>query len=101
MTKLLKRFIRRMVLWANKEDTSYVDMVTSNTVGVPMRGNNGIDTDRGIHFSVFNASGGKVIQFTRYDGAKDKTHRELYIITDLEKIGEELGMIILREHLSS
>ena len=57
------------------------------------------DEDNCIHFKMWNAYGGKVIQTHRYDRNKDKVHRSMYIITDNQDIGHEIGKIITMEAL--
>ena len=58
------------------------------------------DFNRGMNFVVYNAIGGKVIQIHSYDVNTDKSHSTLYIITDKEDLGEEIGQIITKESLS-
>lgn len=53
-----------------------------------------------MQFTVFSATGGKVIQFSSYDRVTDRAVRNLYIVTDTEQLGEELAQIIMRESLS-
>lgn len=57
------------------------------------------DEENCIHFKMWNAHGGKVIQTHRYDRIKDKVHRSMYIITDNQDIGQEIGKIITMEAL--
>jgi hypothetical protein len=58
------------------------------------------DNNRGFNFTVYNATGGKVIQIQAYDPIKDRTTSSLYIVTDKEDLGEELALIITKETLS-
>ena len=53
-----------------------------------------------VRFVVFNAIGGKVIQTSYYNDKTDRTDNNLYVITDLENLGEEIGQIITRENLT-
>ena len=57
------------------------------------------DEENCIHFKMWNAYGGKVIQTHRFDRIKDKVHRSMYIITDNQDIGQEIGKIITMEAL--
>lgn len=54
----------------------------------------------GMNFSVFPAVGGKVVRFQTYDPRTDRETTTLYVVTDKENLGEELGQIITKESLS-
>lgn len=54
----------------------------------------------GMNFTIYNAVGGKVVQFSQYDTLKDRNCSSLYIIRDEDDMGQELSQIILREQLS-
>ena len=56
--------------------------------------------NNGMNFTIYNAVGGKVVQFFQYDTLKDRNCSSLYIIRDEDDIGQELSQIILREQLS-
>ena len=62
--------------------------------------NNVGDGMNGLNFTVFSATGGKVIQLRTYNHHNDTGRTSLYVITDKDDFGEELGMIITRESLS-
>jgi len=52
-----------------------------------------------MHFTVYNATGGKVIETRTYDPRTDRNNSNLYVITDKEELGEELAQIITKESL--
>jgi hypothetical protein len=54
----------------------------------------------GLNFTVFPAVGGKVVRFHSYDPRTDRENTTLYVVTDKENLGEELGQIITKESLS-
>ena len=56
-----------------------------------------LDSDRGIRFNVYKASGGTIIETTFYDRQKDRHNNSLHVITDDKDIGKELGKIITME----
>jgi hypothetical protein len=105
---MIKEFIRRIVKWSMSEP------IVSDVVCSDSRYSNGIgsksissgrfgsieECNRGMNFTVYNATGGKVVQLFDYDMVKDRANSSLYIIADKEDLGEELGMIITRECLS-
>jgi Tfp pilus assembly pilus retraction ATPase PilT len=58
-----------------------------------------IDSDKGIRFNVYKASGGTIIETRFYDRQKDRQMNSLHVITDDKDIGKELGKIITMETL--
>jgi hypothetical protein len=94
----MKKFIK----WAVTEEyTKESEPISSNSMSAPrIKGNHGLDDQgRGMNFTVYSASGGKVIQIRTYDERTDRHSSSLYVITDKEDLGEELGLIITKESL--
>jgi len=69
-----------------------------NTIASKSMGSNTVPAT--FNFTVTSATGGKVITVRHYDPNTDRSHENVYIITDKEDLGEELGQIITRENLS-
>jgi hypothetical protein len=67
------------------------------------RGNNHIHTlsneTEPLRFTIYNASGGKIVEISHYDQKTDRHHTSLHIITSDEDFGEELGKIAFVELL--
>lgn len=59
-----------------------------------------INNVNGMHFTIFSATGGKVVQFNTYDPSRDRSDTRLYIVTEKDNLGEELAQIITRESLT-
>lgn len=104
---MLKSMIRKLVKWSiledDREDESYSKspQVACSSNKVKHSNLSAIhDYNRGMHFTVFNATGGKIIELTSYDVRTDSTSSTLYVITDQENLGEEIGQIITRENLT-
>jgi hypothetical protein len=55
--------------------------------------------ERAIQFTVYNASGGRVVETRRYDRQKDRSQTGLYIITSDQDFGHEIDKIITMESL--
>jgi hypothetical protein len=71
------------------------------TIGSPIKSRSSHDFGvNGMHFTVYSATGGKVVQFNTYDPARDRSDTRLYIVTDKDELGEELAQIITRESLT-
>jgi hypothetical protein len=60
-----------------------------------------IDSDRGIRFNVYKATGGTIIETSFYDRQRDRHHNALHVITEDKDIGKELGKIITMESLKT
>ena len=53
----------------------------------------------GMRFTVFKASGGFVIETRTYDRRKDESNNKIYVVTENQDLGQELGKIITMETL--
>lgn len=53
----------------------------------------------GMNFTVYNATGGLVVEVGIYQRQTDSYDRSLYLITDEQQLGEELARIITMEKL--
>ena len=87
--------------WANSAQDIYecepMNMATSNSIGIG-RGPS-LDSDKGIRFQVYKATGGTVIETSFYDRHKDRHNNSLHVITDDQDLGKEIGKIIIMETL--
>lgn len=52
-----------------------------------------------LNFKVFNAVGGKIVEFRYYDRIKDRTSSQTYIITNDQDFGERIAKIATIESL--
>jgi len=97
---MLKKYLRRLFAWFMLDNgieavpSKYANKVKSIEIDGPIGGTSG------LNFTVFNATGGKVIQFASYDPTRDHKRVSLYVVTDKDNLGEELAQIITREGLS-
>jgi hypothetical protein len=55
--------------------------------------------ERALQFTVYTASGGRVIETRRYDRKTDRTVNGLYVITSDQDFGREIDKIITMEAL--
>ena len=87
--KSLRRRIRDCL---NDDDDSMVI--------APTRAHNASHLDsQGFRLQVYKASGGIVIETHAYDEKKDRSNIGLYVITEGQDVGYELGKIITFENL--
>ena len=88
----MKSLRRRIRDWLNDDDDS---MVIAST-----RAHNESHLDsQGFRLQVYKASGGIVIETHAYDEKKDRSNIGLYVITEDQDVGYELGKIITFENL--
>jgi len=58
-----------------------------------------VGSDPTLQFKVYNAIGGKVVEFSRYDRQKDRHFHDIYIIGKDEDFGEKISRIAMLEVL--
>lgn len=55
--------------------------------------------DNGMHFTLYKATGGYVIEYTKYDNKTDRNYTDLHVVPDSEDLGEAIGSTITLEAL--
>ena len=91
--------------WNNKkqdQEISLIEMGTISKSGRGLRIDNSPSIDqpeRAIQFTVYNASGGRVVETRRYDKRTDRHTTGLYVITSDTDFGREIDKIITMESL--
>lgn len=55
--------------------------------------------DRAMQFTIFTATGGRVVEIRRYDRKTDRNSNSLYVITSDQDFGREIDKIITMEAL--
>lgn len=106
-----KKMMRQFINWVQTDEAqigSQIDSMATNYYGngiakaknyYPVPGS--IDGhNSGLNFTVYSATGGKVVQIRTYDPRSDISRSTLYVVTDKEDLGQELGHIITVESLS-
>jgi hypothetical protein len=58
-----------------------------------------MSSDPTMRFKVYNARGGKIVEFTRFDRQKDRNFHDLYIIGSDEDFGAKIGKIAMLESM--
>jgi len=67
-----------------------------NTIAVD-EDHESMSSDPTMRFKVYNARGGKIVEFTRYDRQRDRNEHDLYIIRHDENFGERIAKIAMLE----
>jgi hypothetical protein len=89
----LKRKVRR---WLDSEkDQCYPSTKMSNSIA----STRDINSDASLNFKVYNAVGGKIVEFSRYDRKNDRSDHQIYIIGRDEDFGEKIAKISTLEVL--
>jgi hypothetical protein len=96
----MKWFKKLVVKWVRDDWNS---VKTGNDIGmVASRDVESVsDADPILNFRVFNAIGGRVIEFRTYDKHKDRNYTQTYIITDDQDFGERIAKIATLESLKA
>ena len=58
-----------------------------------------VGSDPTLQFKIYNAIGGKVVEFSRYDRQKDRHNHDIYIIGKEEDFGAKIAKIAMLESL--
>jgi len=61
---------------------------------------NGVDlSSNSFRLNIYGASGGTIIETTKYDRKSDENRHSLYVVTEDKDLGQELAKIITMEQL--
>jgi hypothetical protein len=58
-----------------------------------------VGSDPTLQFKIYNAIGGKVVEFSRYDRKADRHNHDIYIIGKNEDFGEKIAKIAMLESM--
>jgi hypothetical protein len=97
-------FIKRMIVkwvradWEEAQRMHQNDMY-GNGPKLAVASTRDVGSDPTLQFKVYNAIGGKVVEFSRYDRKSDRHHHDIYIIGKEENFGEKIAKIAMLETL--
>jgi hypothetical protein len=86
-------FKQKIRNWLMNDDADY----SNQLISVDSEGPN--IQSQGFRLNVYSASGGTIIETTKYDRQKDDHRHSLHVVTDDKELGEELAKIITMESL--
>jgi hypothetical protein len=78
--------------WLMKDDDECESVYASDSDGPEIQ-------SQGFRLNVYSASGGTIVETTKYDRQKDDHKHSLHVVTDDKDLGEELAKIITMESL--
>ena len=86
-------FKQKLRKWLMDDSDEY----GNNIISVDSEGPN--IQSQGFRLNVYSASGGTIVETTKYDNKKDEHRHSLHVVTDNKELGEELAKIITMESL--
>ena len=100
----MKNWLRRKLhsfIWPEDQPVADDDrkMATLSSTRTGRHHNSLSNENEPLRFTVYNASGGKIVEISHYDQKSDRHHTSLHIIASDEDFGEELGKIAFIELL--
>ena len=89
--------------WNSKSGNQekYADIATLSSNSISVKRPTGPDANASMQFRVWNAVGGKVVEFNRYDSRLDRSDTTTYIIGADQDFGERIAKIVTMENLKS
>jgi hypothetical protein len=98
----MKEWLRRKLhifLWPEDQPVAYDDskMATISSARAGRHHNSLSNDNEPLRFTVYNASGGKIVEVSHYDQKRDRHETSLHIIGSDEDFGESLGKIAFIE----
>jgi len=97
----IKRIVRN---WLSDEHYAPEETKFSNRLGVGSAirvDSDSIESEPVLHFKVYSAIGGKIVEFRRYDRQRDRNDCQTYIITSDQDFGERIAKIATMENLKA
>ena len=95
--QLVVRWVREDWAYASQpsqwDDSPKIRIGTTKSIS----GRESLDSDATLTFTVYNAIGGKVVEFRRYDRRTDQSEHSVYVIAKDEDFGEKIAKIATLE----
>ena len=98
-------WFKRMVIkwvredWDNARNTPQQDCYPSSKLSSNSINGRDVSSDPTLQFKIYNAIGGKVVEFSRYDRKSDRAFHDIYIISKDEDFGNKIAKIAMLEVL--
>ena len=90
MKLTFKQKLRNWLMYDQDDYSDSIAIEDSNNVNL---------SSQGFRLNIYGASGGTIVETTKYDNKKDENRNSLHVITDDKNLGEELSKIITMEQL--
>ena len=83
--------------WLLSDSSVKQARLRGNAIATIEEDHESMSSDPTMRFKVYNARGGKIVEFTRYDRQRDRNEHDLYIIRHDENFGERIAKIAMLE----
>ncbi len=78
--------------WIMNDPDEYCESISIDDCGINL-------ASQGFRLNIYGASGGTIIETTKYDRKNDENRHSLHVVTDDKNLGEEISKIITMENL--
>jgi hypothetical protein len=99
----MKWFKRIIVRWVREDwdNARHVSEAEKYQLGTAIKGSSGrtVDAEPTLQFKIYNAIGGKVVEFSRYDRRTDRHDHSIYVIGKDDDFGDKISKIATLETL--
>ena len=85
-------FKQKLRNWLMNDDNEYNQDISIDESGPDLH-------SQGFRLNIYGASGGTIIETTKYDRKSDENRHSLHVVTEDKDLGEELSKIITMEQL--
>ena len=85
-------FKQKLRNWLMNDNDDYVESIAVDESGPSI-------SSQGFRLNVYGASGGTIVETTKYDRKHDENRHSLHIVTEDKDLGAELSKIITMEQL--
>ena len=85
-------FKQKLRSWLMNDGDDYAESITIDSDGPNL-------SSHGFRLNIYGASGGTIIETTKYDRKSDENRHSLHVVTEDKDLGEELSKIITMEQL--
>lgn len=82
--------------WNSDREVATPDKISSASMSIEPRS---IHSDPVLNFTIYNAVGGKIVEFRYYDKRNDRSSTQMYIIGKDDDFGEKIAKIATLEVL--
>jgi hypothetical protein len=94
--RIVVRWVREDWDRAGRDQVAEKYAINSISSGGPGRH---VDSDPTLQFKIYNAIGGKVVEFSRYDRRTDRHDHSIYVIGKEDDFGDKIAKIATLETL--
>lgn len=85
-------FKQKIRNWLMNDSDDYAESISVDDCDISLSSNS-------FRLNIYGASGGTIIETTKYDRKSDENRHSLHVVTEDKDLGEELSKIITMEQL--